>query len=97
MLRWGRWKYHHYVGYSPELFDIKADPFESRDLGQDPAYASVGAQCEAVLRDIVDPEAANVGAFADQAAVIKSHGGVEAVQERGHPGEHALDRKLGRE
>lgn len=97
MLRRGRWKYHHYVGYAPELFDIEADPSESRDLGADPAHAETRTQCESALRDIVDPELVTARAFADQAATIESHGGIEAVRRRGHPGEHALDRRLGYE
>lgn len=95
MLRQGRWKYIHYVGYAPELFDLEADPLEARDLGMDPAYKEIRKQCEAALRNIVDPEAANAKAFADQKATIQHHGGVEAVRRRGHPGEHSMDRKLG--
>src|SRR5262249_49946440 len=29
MLRKGRWKYIHYVGYQPQLFDLEADPGET--------------------------------------------------------------------
>src|SRR5690606_18676501 len=28
MLRKGRWKYHYYVGFRPELFDLENDPEE---------------------------------------------------------------------
>ncbi|MFI4986651.1 MAG: sulfatase-like hydrolase/transferase [Alphaproteobacteria bacterium] len=95
MLRRGRWKYMYYVGYAPELYDLAADPTEGKDFGQDPAYAEIRKACEAELRKIVDPEAANARALADQAATIERHGGVDAVRRRGHPGEHSLDRRLG--
>lgn len=95
MLRLEKWKYHYYVGHAPELFDLTADPHEAHDLGTDPAYEPVRQRCEAALRAIVDPEAADARAFADQAATIARHGGADAVRRRGHPGEHSLDRKLG--
>lgn len=80
LLRLGRWKYVHYVGYPPELFDLQADPLEARDLGQDPAFARERAACEAALRAIVEPEAANAAAFRDQAAAIERLGGEAAVR-----------------
>lgn len=95
MLRLGQWKYHHYVGFAPELFDLATDPDESRDLGADPGFAAVRAECEAILRAILDPDAVNARAFADQAATMRRYGGPEAIRARGHPGEHALDRRLG--
>ncbi len=39
MIRYGRWKYVHYVAYAPQLFDLDADPEELNDLGSDPAFA----------------------------------------------------------
>lgn len=80
MLRQGRWKYIHYVGYAPQLFDLEADPDELIDLGEVDEYAEVRVDCEAKLRDIVNPEAANQRAFADQAARIEALGGEEAVR-----------------
>jgi choline-sulfatase len=32
MLRRGRFKYIHYLGFPPELFDLDADPEELSDL-----------------------------------------------------------------
>jgi choline-sulfatase len=40
MIRSGDWKLVYYHGYPPQLFDLKADPDESRDLGADPAFAA---------------------------------------------------------
>lgn len=83
MIRHGRWKYIHYVGFRPELFDLEADPHETRDLGCDPGHADIAAECESVLRSILDPEAVSAQAFADQRARIAAHGGVEAITRRG--------------
>ena len=83
MIRQGKWKYVHYVGYPPQLFDLEADPREAVDLGESPAHADIVAAFEAKLRAIVDPEAANKQAFADQVALIAKHGGEAAVKSRG--------------
>jgi len=79
MLRTGRYKYIHYVGMPPQLFDMADDPYETRDVGQDPAFASVRADCETRLRAICDPEATDARARANQQARIMEHGGPEAV------------------
>lgn len=83
MIRHGRWKYIHHVGYRPELFDLDADPGETRDLARDPSLASVIAECEAALRAVCDPDAVNARAFADQRDLVASHGGREAIIARG--------------
>ena len=84
MIRVGKWKYVHYAGYEPQLFDLEADPFEARDLGTDPDHADVVADCDRRLRAVVDPDTANGQAFADQEARIESLGGLEAVLSRGN-------------
>lgn len=83
MLRRGRWKYHHYVRFRPELFDLRADPEELHDLAGDPACAGILDAMEAALREIVDPEAVDARAKADQRALIERHGGVEAASRLG--------------
>jgi choline-sulfatase len=83
MIRHGKYKYIHYVGLPPMLFDLEADPFERNDLGRESVYAAVRAQCEARLREIVDPEAADQRARADQQRCLAKHGGKEAVLARG--------------
>ena len=83
MLRFGRWKYVHYEGYRPQLFDLEADPGETRDIALDPAHAATLADGERRLRAICDPAAVNARAFADQAARIASLGGAEAVLKTG--------------
>jgi choline-sulfatase len=79
MLRTDRHKYIRYIDMPPQLFDMVDDPYETRDLGQDPGYASVRAECEARLRAICDPEATDARAKASQRARIMAHGGPEAV------------------
>jgi choline-sulfatase len=83
MLRFGRWKYVHYEGYRPQLFDLEADPGETRDLALQPAHAATVAEGERRLRAICDPAAVNARAFADQAARIAELGGAEAVLKTG--------------
>ena len=79
MLRTGRYKYIRYIDMPPQLFDMVDDRYETRDLGQDPAYASVREECESRLRAICDPEATDARAKANQQARIQAHGGPEAV------------------
>ncbi len=79
MIRHGRWKYVHYPGYAPQLFDLAADPLERNDLGSSPHHDAVRQTCEAALRAVVDPDAANDLAFADQAALIAELGGAEEI------------------
>jgi len=83
MIRKGSYKYVYYVGMPPQLFDLDLDPQEERDLGQDPRYSGVASDCETLLRRVVDPEAADRQAFADQAARIDQLGGRDAVLARG--------------
>lgn len=95
MIRVGKYKYVHYVGMPPMLFDLEADPMERLDLGRDPAHRAAVAACEAALRRVVDPEAADRLARADQKARIDEFGGRDAVIRRGSfghspiPGEKA--------
>ncbi len=83
MVRKGRWKYIHHVGYRAELFDLESDPGETKDLGESAAHRDTLAMMEAELRKIVDPEAVNARAFADQEAKIAKFGGVDALIKRG--------------
>ena len=85
MLRKGRWKLNHYIGFPPELFDLQNDPEELTDLAADPAHADTLAVMQAQLRAQLDPEAANAQAFADQAALIEHYGGREKALKLGAP------------
>ena len=79
MLRKGKYKFNYYVEYPPELFDLDADPEEENDIAGDPAYADICNDYEALLRQIVDPEAADRQAKDDQNAIVEFHGGREKV------------------
>ncbi len=83
MIRRGPFKFVHYVGMPPQLFDLDADPQEIRDLAAEPGYQGVVADCRRALRAVVDPEAADALAKADQAARIAAFGGREAILARG--------------
>ncbi len=83
MLRRGKLKYIHYVGDPPQLFDLEADPDETSDLAGEAAFATVLADFEAELRGLLDPEAVDARAKADQQARIDEFGGREAVLARG--------------
>lgn len=79
MLRDERYKYVHYVGYRPQLFDLRDDPEEVRDLAGDPQYADLLAACEQRLRLILDPDETDRRAKADQRRRIEAHGGAQRV------------------
>jgi len=83
MIRNARYKYVYYVGYPPQLFDLVADPDETQDLARDPAHAEAVAACERELRSIVDPEAVDRRARADQRRRIEAGGGAEAILSQG--------------
>lgn len=82
----GRWAYHHYVGYRPELFDRTADPFQLRDLAGKPAHEATLAHFGRLLRERLDPEAVDQQAKADQALLVARFGGPAAALQVGTPG-----------
>lgn len=86
MVRKGRWKFHYYVRYQPELFDLSIDPEELHDLAGDPAYADIVGQMESELRRICDPEAVDALAKQDQLAMIERLGGAETASNMGSGG-----------
>ena len=77
-LRQGRYKLLYYVGMPTQLFDLEADPGETNDLTQTAEGRTRAAAMEAALRDILDPEAVDARAKADQQAQIERMGGVDA-------------------
>jgi choline-sulfatase len=79
MVRFGSYKYIHYEGYPPQLFDLSADPHELVDLGENPDFEAVRREGEQRLRAICDPAAVDRDAFADQARRIALFGGEEAI------------------
>jgi choline-sulfatase len=83
MIRNSRYKYVHYVGYPSQLFDLVADPDETQDLASDPKHAGALAACAKELHSIVDPEAVDGRAKADQRRRIEAAGGSEAILAQG--------------
>jgi choline-sulfatase len=83
MIRKGRFKYVYYAGLPPQLFDLDSDPQEARDLAREVGYRGLVEDCEKELRRVVDPDAADALAKADQRARIAAFGGREAILQRG--------------
>jgi choline-sulfatase len=85
-IRSGRFKYIHYVKYTPQLFDLEADPDEANDLIADPRYAALRDACEKKLRVLLSPEDVDAQAKKRQAEQLERYGGREAVIARGDLG-----------
>jgi len=86
MIRKGKYKYIHYVGYEPELFDLKADPEETTNLASNPKFEEILAQYHQHLFNICDPEKTDRAAKDDQNALIEKFGGREKALHIGTPG-----------
>lgn len=86
MVRHEQWKYIHYVGCPPQLFDLANDPEELVDLGTDPGFAGVRRDALARLSAMLDPDAVDARAKARQAELLALNGGREAVIARGDLG-----------
>ncbi len=83
MLRKGRFKYIHYAGYAPELYDLEADPEELHDLSARASSRGVLSRFESELRAMLEPEAIDRRAKQDQQAMIEKFGGTEAILAKG--------------
>ncbi|WP_299615614.1 sulfatase-like hydrolase/transferase [Pelagibius sp.] len=83
MLRRGRYKYIHYVGYPPELYDLEDDPEELCNLARRDSHAGLIREFEGTLRGMLDPEAVDRAAKTDQERLIERYGGREAVIAKG--------------
>jgi len=86
MLRFGRYKYCHYVAYRPQLFDLATDPEELIDLADDPRYAETLAEGDRLLRAALDPEATDARAKRRQGELLARFGGREKALARGDLG-----------
>ena len=75
MLRKGRWKFHEYIDFPSELFDLWTDPDERINRADDPDCHEIVAAMRRELRRIVDPLAADRQAKADQRALVAKFGG----------------------
>lgn len=84
MVRDGRWKFIHYHGFTPELFDLASDPEETENVAE--KLPRQTGRMRRKLLAICDPEKVNAQALADQAALVESFGGREAALKIGAPG-----------
>jgi choline-sulfatase len=81
MLRKGQLKLVYFAeGNPPLLFDLQQDPQELSNLADNPAHAQSLQQLIQELYQILDPEAVNELAFADQGRMIESLGGMEKIR-----------------
>ena len=80
MLRYGDYKYIYYVGYPPQLYHIKDDPHEDRDLAGRPEYQEIQAMMDRKLREIGDPEAIDSACRRDQEKRLEQYGGREEIK-----------------
>ena len=71
MIRKGRYKYTHYIGFEAELFDLESDPDEEHNLAADPLYVDVVRDYEAAMRAMIDPEEIDRQANAAQKEMIE--------------------------
>jgi arylsulfatase A-like enzyme len=51
MVRTADWKYVHWAGFRPQLFDLTSDPGELRDLGREPRFEPIRLQMRERLFD----------------------------------------------
>jgi choline-sulfatase len=83
-----RWKYHYYVDYPPELFDLRFDPQETTNLATDPAHAeSMRFMHAALVRELGGrtPEQVDRMAKDDQNALVDKFGGPLQAMTEGTP------------
>lgn len=79
MLRFSNYKYIYYVGMPPQLFDLKKDPYELKDLAGDAEYKDILQMMDAELKDIIDPEQLNQYVKQEQEKMLDLYGGRENV------------------
>ena len=82
----GRFKYHHYVGYAPELFDLDEDPEELRDLAGEVGLGKALQRMEDHLFELLNPMRVDAAARRDQRDLIARFGGRDKAWRRGNPG-----------
>jgi arylsulfatase A-like enzyme len=77
MVRNERWKYVHYKGFAPQLFDLQEDPDELVDLGDASGLAPVRAEMQAMLLDRLTDRRNRV-AMSDQVVADRTDGSTRA-------------------
>jgi choline-sulfatase len=74
------------VGYEPELFDMAADPGQTVNLAAHDGHRPIREHMASLLHQMLDPEATDLRAKADQDALIARFGGREAALGKGPAG-----------
>lgn len=82
-LRLGDYKLIYHVGMPRQLFNLADDPREEVDLLLNGKTHAKADELEALLREVVDPEAIDVKSKVDQVAHMEKFGGVEAIRKTG--------------
>ena len=80
VLREGDFKLIHFVDMEPQLYDLAADPAESRNLAK-----SRPERVDTMLRRLeswLDPATVDARAKADQKALVEQHGGAQAALQK---------------
>ena len=79
MLRYENWKLIIYPGFRPQLFDLKEDPYEMKDLALNKNYSEIVKKLNKILETILNPEKVNYAAFKDQEEKIRELGGRDSI------------------
>lgn len=75
LLRKGKYKYIHYVGERPQLFDLESDPKECIDLAECPKYQKLLNQLYQELKMVADVEQLERDSKDAQKRLLEKHGG----------------------
>ena len=51
MIRTNEWKYIYFRGFESQLFNLKDDPSEFKDLGRDPSFEGIRNEMHGILLD----------------------------------------------
>lgn len=77
MLRKEQYKYVHYVGERPQLFDLDKDPLEEHDLAQNPECQTILDKLYQELKQTADVDRLELESKAAQKRLLAAHGGEE--------------------
>ena len=72
MLRTAKWKYVHFKGFPPQLFDLETDPDEFNDLGQVPEFETIRQSLHRRLTDRLIDRKNRVGMTDDTVLAMRA-------------------------
>lgn len=79
-IRTERWKYTHFKGFRPQLFDLAEDPQEFRDLGASAAHGAVLAEMQARLLDRLTDRRNRVTVPDEAIPAMRPHRGTRGIR-----------------